>query len=160
MADRKIAVTQECFVENNGKYLMLKRGPHKRIMPNVWMGPGGHREFCEGLLDCAKREIVEETGLLIKDIRIRATGVAYMKDLDQELYLHLVVASYSGGEVKQDPEDGELVWLTPEEIYKADNLLAELREVLPHVFSNDPKVISYRAVYEKGNDMIEFKIEE
>ena len=45
MSQRNIAVTLECFVKKDGKYLMLHRNPKKRIMPDVWMAPGGHREF-------------------------------------------------------------------------------------------------------------------
>lgn len=128
-------------------------------MPGVWMAPGGKREFNEGLFECAKREILEETGLAIKNLRIKVTGNAYLKDLEQELYFHFIVADYAGGEIHQDPKDGELVWLTPEEISKLDNLLAELREVLPHIFNNDSRVVSYKAVYEEGNKMTEFQLE-
>lgn len=71
-----------------------------------------------------------------------------------------MTADYAGGELKQNPKDGELVWLTPQEISKLDNLLAEIHEVLPHIFNDDLRVISYKAVYEKGNEMIHFEIEE
>jgi len=88
MTKRTIAVALECFVHRNGKYLMLHRGKHKRIMPDVWMAPGGHREFNEGLFECARREIMEETGLSIAKLRVKAIGNGYLKDLDQEFYFH------------------------------------------------------------------------
>jgi 8-oxo-dGTP diphosphatase len=159
MTDRKIGVTLECFVRKNGKYLMLHRTRNKRIMPDVWMAPGGHREIGEGLFECAIREIFEETGLKINNLKIRASGVAVLQDVSQELYIHLLTADYAGGELKLDSEDGELVWLTPEEIIKLPHLLAELREVLPHVFSDTDEVISYIAVYNKGNNMTKFILE-
>jgi 8-oxo-dGTP diphosphatase len=140
---RNIIVTLECFVKKDGKYLMFHRSPEKRIMPNVWMAPGGKREFNEGLFECARREILEETGLQIKNLKIKATGNAYLKDLEQELYFHLIVADYAGGEVHQTSEDGRLEWLTPQEISQLDNLLAEIREVLPYIF----------------NEMIKFQLE-
>ena len=157
---RNIIVTLECFVKKGGKYLMLHRSIDKRIMPNVWMAPGGKREFNEGLFEAARREILEETGLRIKNLRIKATGNAYLKDLDQELYFHFITADYASGDLKQSIQDGKLEWLTSKEISKLDNLLSEIREVLPYIFSNDDKVISYKAVYEKGNKMIDFMIEE
>ncbi len=52
MGSREVSVTIECFVEKDGKWLMLRRHPSKRILPNVWIAPGGHREFCEGLFSC------------------------------------------------------------------------------------------------------------
>ena len=83
---RNIVVTLECFVKKGNKYLMLHRGAHKRIMPDIWMAAGGHREFNEGLFECARREVLEETGLTIKNIRVKAIGNAYVKDLQQEFF--------------------------------------------------------------------------
>src|SRR3990172_7292467 len=134
-ASRNIAVTLECFIRKDGKYLMLHRRPDKRIMPDVWMAPGGHREFNEGLIECARREVKEETGLEIKNIRVKVTGNAFLKDLNQEFYFHLLSAEWAKGELLPKIKDGEFVWLTPDEILKLPNLLAELRYVLPHLFS-------------------------
>jgi len=159
MIQRKKRVTLECFVKKDGKYLMLHRNPQKKIMPNVWMAPGGHREFNEGLFECARREILEETGLKIKNLRLKVVGNAYLKDLDTEFYFSLIVADYESGNLKTSIEDGNFSWLAPEEIVRLDNLLAELKEVLPHVFSDENTVISYKAEYEKGNQMTFFQIE-
>ncbi len=159
MRSRNILVTLECFVQKDGKYLMLHRNADKRIMPNVWMAPGGKREFNEGLFAATHREILEETGLTIKNLRIKATGNAYLKDLDQEVFFHFVFADYAGGEVHQNPEDGELKWLTPEEIIELDNLLAEIKQVYPNIFDGTDDVVSYTAVYERGNELVEFTIE-
>lgn len=150
----------ECYVKKDGKYLMLHRGAHKKILPDVLMAPGGKREFNEGLFECARREIKEETNLEIKNLRILSAGCAYMKDLNSEVYFHLVGADYAGGELRGSPEDGEFQWLSLEEILSKDNLLAELKHVLPIVLGDNPKLISYKAVYESGNNMTEFGVEE
>lgn len=156
---RNIIVTLECFVKKDNKYLMLHRNNNKRIMPDVWMAPGGKREFNEGLFEATRREIREETGLEVKNLRIMCTGNGYLKDLNQELFWHFVEAEYKSGEVLQNPEDGELIWLSLEEILNKENMLAELREVLPLAFKDNATVFSYRAVYDKGNNMIEFEME-
>src|SRR5579864_2542948 len=83
MKSRNILVTLECFVKKDNTYLMLHRNKDKRIMPDVWMAPGGKREFNEGLFECARREVLEETGLEIKNLRIKVSGNGYLKDLDQ-----------------------------------------------------------------------------
>lgn len=160
MSQRNILVSLECFVQKDGKYLMLHRNADKRIMPNVWMAPGGKREFNEGLFVAARREIMEETGLTIKNLRIKAVGNAYLKDLNQEVFFHFVFADYESGELHQNPEDGELKWLTPEEIMKLSNLLAEIEEVAPLIFDGTDQIVSYTAVYEAGNKLSEFQIEE
>lgn len=158
---RNISVTLECFIKKDRKYLMLHRNKDKRIMPDVWMGPGGKREFNEGLFEATRREIMEETGLKIKNLCVKAIGNAYLKDLDLEVYFHFIIADYAGGKLKQNSkDDGKLMWLTPDEIGKLPNLLSELREILPKLFKDDNKIISYKAVYDKGNNMVEFYLEE
>jgi 8-oxo-dGTP pyrophosphatase MutT (NUDIX family) len=159
MAQRNIQVTVQCYVKKDGKFLMLHRGPHKKIMPNVWMAPGGRREFNEGIFECSHREVKEETNLDIKNLKVLSSGNAYLKDLDSELYIHFVLADYTGGQLPEHCEDGELVWLTLEEILKLDDLLAELKPVLPKILIENPVFISYKAVYEAGNNMTDFFIE-
>lgn len=159
MNGRDISVMLECYVKKGGKYLMLHRSKNKRILPGVWMAPGGKREFNEGLFECTRREILEETGLKIKNIKIRATGNAFLKDLDQEVHFHILTAEWKSGKLKVEEGVGDLVWMTAKEILKLDNLLSELKNILPHVLGKKADVISYKAVYEKGNKMTEFKIE-
>ena len=159
MKSRNIIVALECFVKKDGKYLMLKRNSDKKILPGVWMAPGGKIEFNEGLFECARREIREETGLEINNLRIKATGNGYMKDLNEEVFFHFVFADYAGGILKNNPPDGELRWLTVEEILKLDNLLAEIHQVSSFIFDDTDNVISYKAVYEKGNKLSSFVLE-
>ena len=160
MERRNTIISLECFVKKDGKYLVLHRNPEKEIMPDVWMAPGGKREFNEGLFEAAKREIKEETGLDIKNLRILCTGNAYMKDIETEAFFHFLEADYAGGELIPNPEDGEFRWVTIEEMSKLDNLLAEFHEILPYLFKKDGNVFSYKAVYEQGNNMTEFILEE
>lgn len=42
----------------------------KPIFKNKWSLPGGHLEFGEGIQNCATRELEEETGILIKKMRL------------------------------------------------------------------------------------------
>ena len=159
MTPRNIAVTLECFIKKDGKYLMLHRGKHKKIMPDVWMAPGGHIEFNEGLFEAAKREVLEETGLVIKNLKVKVVGTAFLKDLNQEMFFHFVTAEYAGGKLKFSEHDGEMEWLTPEQIAKLPTLLSEIKEILPQLFDNTDKVISYKATYEEGNKMRNFQLE-
>lgn len=157
---RSMIVGLQCFVKKNGKYLMLKRHESKQIMPGVWMAPGGTREHSEGLFTCARREILEETGLMIKNLRVRAVGATHLKDLDQEIHFHFLTADFAAGKLKPETDVGKLQWLEPERILVLENLLAEHKHVLPHVLGNDPRVISFRCVYSRGNELEDIIIEE
>lgn len=59
-----------CFVWKDGKFLMgQRRGSHG---DGTWSVPGGHLELGETWAECAAREVMEETGLKIKNIRFMA----------------------------------------------------------------------------------------
>ncbi len=61
-----------CFVLNGDDVLLMKRAAHKRVFPNRYNGVGGHIERDEDPLTSARREIKEETGLDVRDVRLRA----------------------------------------------------------------------------------------
>ena len=62
-------VTTLCYIEQDGKYLMLHRTKKKQdINGGKWIGVGGHLEEGESIEECAGRELREETGLYIKKI--------------------------------------------------------------------------------------------
>jgi hypothetical protein len=101
---------------------------------------------------------MEETGLSIKNLRVKVTGCAYVKDIETEFYFHYILADYLDGELKQNPNDGEFVWVTIEEMKNLPNLLAEIHKLLPYIFDGTEKVYSIKAVYEK-NILLDFILE-
>ena len=56
------------FVFKDGKILLGKR--RNAHGEGSWSLPGGHLEFNEELEDCAQREVMEEAGIKIKNIRL------------------------------------------------------------------------------------------
>ncbi len=160
MSERMINMTVECFVEKDGKYLLLRRNPNSKILPNIWLAPGGHQEFCEGIIEATRREIREETGLEIKNIRVRVVGVSYLKDIDQEFCFRILTADYASGELKGNPDDGDFVWLSPNEMLQTENILEELKPIIPLILlDNNTNIYFVRAVYNELNRMVEFEIE-
>lgn len=86
------------IIIKDGKVLLGKRkGAHG---DGSWAFPGGHLEFNESLENCAKREIMEETGITIKDIK----KLTYTNDIFPNQGKHYITcyvkANYDSGEVK------------------------------------------------------------
>jgi 8-oxo-dGTP pyrophosphatase MutT (NUDIX family) len=54
-------------IVSNNKLLILRRGPTAPWKPGCYCLPGGKKEGNESLIECAIRELSEETGIYIVD---------------------------------------------------------------------------------------------
>lgn len=89
-------------VIKNNKVLLGKRiGSHGE---GTWAFPGGHLELGESIEDCAKREVLEETGITITNLK----RLSFTNDIfgTEKHYVTLYIAAdYENGEVKiREPE--------------------------------------------------------
>ena len=59
-----------CYIENDGKYLMLHRNVKENdVNEGKWIGVGGHFEADESPEECLLREVKEETGYTLTSYR-------------------------------------------------------------------------------------------
>ncbi len=86
------------MVIKEGKILLGKRkNSHGE---GAWSYPGGHLEYGESWEECAKREVSEETGIEINNLRF-ATATNDIFEKEQRHYVTIfILADHSGGEVK------------------------------------------------------------
>jgi len=60
-----------CVIVNESKeILLLKRSKNEKTMPNIWELPSGGIDNSETLLMALKREVVEETGIIIQSAKM------------------------------------------------------------------------------------------
>ena len=70
--------TTLCYIEKDKSYLMLHRTKKEHdYNKDKWIGIGGKFENGESPEDCAVREVLEETGLVIKPEDLPAGGLRH-----------------------------------------------------------------------------------
>jgi 8-oxo-dGTP diphosphatase len=91
------------LILREGRFLFMKRStPHGK---GTWCPPGGHLEFQESLEDCARREVREETGIEIKNIRLVAVTNDIHRNEDSHYITIHMLADHESGEPKIMEED-------------------------------------------------------
>lgn len=108
--------TSLCYIERGGKYLMLHRTKKKNdLNGGKWIGVGGGFEEGESPEECARREVMEETGLDIASFRFRGI-VTFVSDSWETEYMHLFTAESADGEIRPCDE-GELEWIEKDRLF-------------------------------------------
>lgn len=94
------------FVIKDGRILFGKR--KNSHGDGTWSLPGGHLEYNEQIEDCAKREVLEETGLIINNIRMGPfTNDIFDKESKHYVTLY-VISDYQDGQLRtMEPDKSE-----------------------------------------------------
>ena len=107
--------TTLCYLENDGKYLMLYRNKKKNdANGGKYIGIGGHLEENESPMDCAIREVREETGLILNSLEYRGI-INFISDIYQSEVMYLFTSTDFEGEICECDE-GELFWISKKEL--------------------------------------------
>jgi 8-oxo-dGTP diphosphatase len=151
-----IVICANMFVRKDGKYLVIKRSPAKLDLPNVIAPIGGKIDTNEDPLHAAKREVMEEAGIDVANVRLEAviTEVPHPDDSQyKETWLIFDFSGdYAGGEVKST-EEGELLWLTAQELQQA-SLYASLKELIGYILDESTGPVFARFSYDAQRNIV------
>ena len=148
-----------CYIESRGKYLMLFRNK-KEADPceGKWVGIGGKFEAGETADTCVVREVREETGLVLQNLRPR--GVVHFKSNelpDEDMFLYTAELPDGVSEEEAagfDCDEGELEWIPKEEV--GDLNLWEGDIYFLEKLAADEDGIEMTCIYE-GDRLVEVK---
>jgi 8-oxo-dGTP diphosphatase len=110
-----------CFVEHQGKILLLHRQDHKPE-GNTWCLPGGKADKGEELIDAMMREMKEEISIDIPKPIILYLGNVFVKYPTYDFVYHMFKAKIkeTSGIKINDSEHKDLRWLSPNDALKMD----------------------------------------
>ncbi len=151
--ENKIELTNMVMIQDKetGKVLVQER-------VKSWCGlsfPGGHVELGESFVDSAIREVKEETGLDV--FNLKSCGVihwAHNRNFERYIVFLYKTSDFSG-EILKETEEGRVFWVSPEEL-KNSRLSSNFDRYLPMFFNDefseaygswnedDPQIIVYK----------------
>ena len=148
-------MTTLCYIEKEGKYLMLHRvKKHHDINAGKWIGVGGHVENGETPEECLLREVKEETGLVLTAYRLRGL-VTFLSDVCEPELMCVFTADACDGEMIECDE-GELAWVEKSDVLALPTWEGD-RVFLERLLSGDERFFSIKLRYE-GDKLVEKKI--
>ncbi len=140
-----------CYLERDGKYLMLHRNAKKDdVNHDKWIGVGGKTEFGESPEDCLIREVLEETGFTLLDHRFCGIVTFVYGQITEYMYLY-VSDSFTGKQ--KDCDEGELVWVKKEDVMKLP--IWEGDRTFLRLLAEESPFFSLKLVYDEDGKLVE-----
>ncbi len=145
-----------CYIEKDGKYLMLHRTKKKNdINKDKWIGIGGKIEDKESPEECIVREVKEETGLTLHSYQLKCL-VTYVSNTWETEYMYVFTSNDFTGDLIECNE-GDLQWVEKENIIKL-NLWEGDKIFLEKMQQNSP-FFTLKLEYD-GEKLASYHIEE
>ena len=150
-------LTTLCYAENNGRWLMMHR-VKKDADENAgkWIGLGGHLRDGETPEECVRREVREEAGLELRDLRLRGILTFILPDWGNELtFLYTAKAD---DVPLPDCSEGVLRWIP---VRQVENLpLWEGDRAFLPLLRDSRDFFSLKLVYAPGGALVEIDSDE
>lgn len=140
-----------CYMEKDGKYLMLHRTVKKNdVNKDKWIGVGGHFEENESPEECLIREVWEETGYTLTSWKYRGIVTFVYGDSVTE-YMSLYTAD--GFEGAPHPcDEGELEWIEKEKVLELN--IWEGDKIFFRLMNEDYPFFSLKLVYDETDTLL------
>ena len=110
-----------CYIENDGRYLMLHRTKKKNdLNEGKWIAVGGGFEKDESPEECAVREVKEETGLTVRNLKYCGMMHWHNTDTNDKYFVHFYKTNDYTGELIDKTEEGEVFFSSIENLKKME----------------------------------------
>lgn len=106
------------LIFRRGRILLVERG--REPMRGYWSLPGGALEAGERLADGVRREVLEETGLIVEPVALATVFERIVTDADGRAEYHYVLIDYicrvCGGQAAPASDVSAIAWVAEHEL--------------------------------------------
>ena len=149
-------LTTLCYIEKDGSYLMMHRTKNEQDEnAGKWIVIGGHMKEDETPEECVRREIREETGLTVEDLKLRGILTFILPAWGNELTF-LYTAS-TKEEVSRECSEGILKWIPVDEVMGLP-LWEGDRKFLP-LLKEEKDCFSMKLIYDEDGHLQQYLLE-
>lgn len=141
-----------CYIERGGSYLMLHRVKKEKDQnKDKWIGIGGGFLEDESPEECIRREALEETGLLLGDMKL-CSVVTFVIEGGECEHMFLFKCDDFSGELI-DCDEGVLEWIEKEKLYDLD--LWEGDRIFLEKIAGECEFFTLKLVYAADGTLLE-----
>jgi 8-oxo-dGTP diphosphatase len=134
------------YAKRGDEVLLMRRNKEPNL--GLWVAPGGKVELDESPYDAARREMVEETGLRVKGLRMRGFCTEVSNLPNWQWFLFIFVTGSFEGELQADLREGELAWV-PVERYLDELSIPQADAIFaPRVLREGDELFEAKFVYD------------
>jgi 8-oxo-dGTP diphosphatase len=145
-----------CMIfDEAGQLLLIKFSETKGKLAGFYDCPGGHIEKGEGVLECAIREIREETALEVKDVELR--GVIHVTNFFGKNVMLFVVVSKAVNHDAKESDEGKPFWVDPKNL-GALKVFDDLKLLIAEVAGSD-RIFTAKSEFNDDGEMINWEVE-
>ena len=140
------------YVRRDDEVLVMRRNKEPNL--GLWIAPGGKVELGESPHETARREMLEETGLLVDDLRLRrfCTEVSPLPAWNWMLFIY-TTRTFSGV-VRPDEREGDFAWM-PIHTYLNDLPIPQADMIFaPRVLRMEEGVFQAKFVYDEALKLV------
>ncbi len=148
----KFIPTTNVFIKKLNKYLIIRRSNTVDVFKNFLMAPGGKQESNESITNTAIREMLEETGITIKNLKLKIIGTHNHSYKDTVYLVYIFTAEFKEGELKESDE-GKPEWFTKAELINNELLWPDLKMYLPNIINKSNKILTSYIEYDSNFEM-------
>jgi 8-oxo-dGTP diphosphatase len=142
------------YALRGSQVLLMRRNKEPNL--GLWVAPGGKIELDESPHDAARREMQEETGLVVEDLAWRGFCTEVSPRADWQWMLFIYTTRRFHGMLAADRREGDLAWVELDdylhhlEIPQADAIFA------PRVLASERSMFEAKFVYDADLRLVEW----